>query len=147
MKSNYSIGPIQQEWENSEVGQIQYEFFCLRGHNWVHFAYRPQCTVTFKSNFTILKSESVSILSKRIIWAYSFEKKSSWVLALVLKSIFLRDRSLSDFFTVKKCKIVKGNPYLTENQVSKTKISCSTDNYNDMCHICGGSLDSSCNWA
>ena len=29
---------------------------CLRGHNWVHFAHRLWCTVTFNSNFAILKT-------------------------------------------------------------------------------------------
>ena len=28
----------------------------LRGHDWVHFAHRLQCTVTLNSNFTILKT-------------------------------------------------------------------------------------------
>ena len=32
---------------------------CLRGHNWVHFAHRLQCTVTLNSNFNILKPEIV----------------------------------------------------------------------------------------
>ena len=26
----------------------------LRGHNWVHFVHRPQCTVTLNSDFSIL---------------------------------------------------------------------------------------------
>ena len=28
----------------------------LRGHNWQHFAHRPQCTVTLNSNFAIFKT-------------------------------------------------------------------------------------------
>ena len=32
----------------------------LRGHNWVHFVHRPQCTVTLNSNFAILKTSSNS---------------------------------------------------------------------------------------
>ena len=28
----------------------------LRGHNWVHFAHRPWCSVTLNSNFAILKT-------------------------------------------------------------------------------------------
>ena len=28
---------------------------CLRGHNWLHFAHRLECTVTLNSNFAILK--------------------------------------------------------------------------------------------
>ena len=31
-------------------------FKFLRGHNWVHFAYSPQCTITLNLNFAILKT-------------------------------------------------------------------------------------------
>ena len=30
----------------------------LRGHNWVHFAHRLQCTLTMNSNFAILKTRN-----------------------------------------------------------------------------------------
>ena len=43
------------EWggtQNAEaLKQVTTDF---RGHNWVHFAYRPQCTVTLNSNFAFL---------------------------------------------------------------------------------------------
>ena len=30
-------------------------YWLFKGHNWVHFAHRSQCTVTLNSNFAILK--------------------------------------------------------------------------------------------
>ena len=62
-------------------------------------------------------------------------KKRRRVLALFIDS-FLRNRSLSDarWFYGKKCKIGKGNLYLTESQLSLNKICCASDNYNYMCH-------------
>ena len=33
-----------------------YNLHILRGHNWVHFAHRPWCTVTLNSKFAILKT-------------------------------------------------------------------------------------------
>ena len=53
-------------------------------------------------------------------------------------SIFLRSRSLSDarWFYGKKCKIGKGNLYLTENQLSWNEVCCASDNHNYMCQTC-----------
>ena len=57
------------------------------------------------------------------------------VIALFI-SIFLRNRSLSDarWFCGKKCKIGKGNLYLTENRLSWNEMCCASDNHNYMCH-------------
>ena len=59
------------------------------------------------------------------------------VLAL-FKSIFLRNRSLSDarWFYGKKRKIGKGNLYLTENRLSWNEMWCTPDNHTYMCHTC-----------
>ena len=46
-------------------------------------------------------------------------------------------------FTLKKCKIGKGNRYLTENWLIRNEMWCVADNYNYMCHVCvKGFLDS-----
>ena len=80
----------------------------LRGHNWVHFVHRLQCTVILNSNCTILKTWNY--FNKRIIWAYSFEEKKKRQVFALFESIFLRNRSLSNtrWFYSKKCKIEKG---------------------------------------
>ena len=44
--------------------------------NWVHFAHRPSCVVTWNSNLAILKPEFIFSKSERIIWAYSFVTKN-----------------------------------------------------------------------
>ena len=64
-------------------------------------------------------------------------KKRRRVLALFI-SIFLRNQSLSDarWFYGKKCKIGKGNLYLTEIWLSWNEMCCASDNHNYMCHIC-----------
>ena len=58
----------------------------------------------------------------------------------VLKSIFLRNRSLSNarwfYGKKKKCKIGKGNLYLTENWLGWNEMCCAADNHNYMCHTC-----------
>ena len=36
----------------------------------------------------------------------------------------------------KKCKIGKGNLYLSENRISRNEMLCAADNHNNMCHIC-----------
>ena len=48
------------------------------------------------------------------------------------------NRSLSDarWFCGKKCKIGKGNLYLTENRLSWNEMCCASDNHNYMCHTC-----------
>ena len=50
-------------------------------------------------------------------------------------SIFLRNKSLIDarWFYGKKHKIVKGNMYLTGNQLSRNEMWCAVDNHNCMC--------------
>ena len=50
-------------------------------------------------------------------------------------------------FTIRK--IWKGNPYLTENRLSKTEMWRAVDNHNiDTCHTCAkGFLDSNFDWA
>ena len=53
----------------------------LRGHSWVHFAHRVECTVTLNSNFAI---EPIVL-----------RKKGDGFL-LFLKSIFMRNRSFSN---------------------------------------------------
>ena len=67
----------------------------------------------------------------------SFEKKG-WQVFPLFKSICLRNRSLSNarWFYSKKCKIRKGNLYLTENWLSRNKMWCTADNHYYMCHIC-----------
>ena len=54
------------------------------------------------------------------------------------KHIFLRNQSLGNtwWFHSKKCKIGKGNLYLTENWYDKNKIWSVEDNDSYMCHIC-----------
>ena len=39
-----------------------------------------------------------------------------------------------------KCKIVRGNLYLTEDQLSRKEMWCAADNHNNMCHICAKEL-------
>ena len=39
-----------------ESFEIYWAIVSLRGHNCVHFAHRPQCTVTLNSKFAILKT-------------------------------------------------------------------------------------------
>ena len=41
---------------------------------------------------------------------------------------------------LKKCKIGKGNMYLTENRLSRIKMWCAADDHNYMCHICAKEL-------
>ena len=55
----------------------------------------------------------------------------------LFKSIFLRNRSLSNarWFWCKKCKIGKGNLFLTENRLSRNEMWCESDNHNNMSHI------------
>ena len=49
----------------------------------------------------------------------------------------------ASWFYGKKCKIGKGNLYLTENQLSRNEMWCVADIYNYMCNICAkGFLDS-----
>ena len=75
------------------------------------------------------------------------QKKKRRVFAL-FKSIFLRNRPLSNarWFYGKKCKIEKGNLYLTENQLSLNQMCCAADNHNYMCHTCAKEfLDSNFN--
>ena len=43
-------------------------------------------------------------------------------------------------FAVKKPKIGKGNLYLTENRLSRNEMLCSSDNHNNMRHICAKEL-------
>ena len=54
-----------------------------------------------------------------------FLKAFSWETDLLV--------ALGDF-TVKKRKIWKGNPYVTENRLSENKMWCAADNHNDTCH-------------
>ena len=47
-----------------------------------------------------------------------------------------------------KMQVGKGNLYLTENQLSRNKKWCASDNHNNMCHICAKELlDSNFNQA
>ena len=105
----------------------------LRGHNWQHFAHRPQCYVTSNSTSLSLKPEKIFNPSKKIIWAYSFVKKRRRVMALFI-SIFLKKRSLSNarWFLAEKRKIEKGNLYLTKNWFGKNESCCAKDNHNYM---------------
>ena len=93
----------------------------LRGHNWTHFVHMLQCTVTPNSNFAILKKlKLISIRVKELFEPIALGKKGDGFLAL-FKSIFLRNRSLSNarWFYSKKRKIRKGNLYLTENRLGR----------------------------
>ena len=107
---------------------------CLRGHNWVHFSHRPQCTVTMNWNFTILKPEIVfnwNIFEPIVLWKKGkgfllFLKAFSWKTDLLV--------TLCDF-TVIHTKLGKGNLYLTENWFSRNEMWCVVVNYNHMGHI------------
>ena len=84
---------------------------------------------------------------KKIIWAYSFAKKSRWVL-LILKAFSKETDHLSNarWFYAKQGKIGKGNIYSTKNRLNDNDMWCESDNHNYMCHLCAkGLLDSNLN--
>ena len=118
-------------------GIVLCQFSLLRGHNWQHFAHRPQCTVTLNSKFAIFKTWKLfSIRVKELNEPIVLWKKRRRVIALFI-SIFLRNLSLSNarWFYGKKRKIGKGNLYLTENPLSGNEMWCVAKNNNYMCHI------------
>ena len=121
----------------------------LRGHNWVLFPHRPQCTVTLNSNLRYLKNLKLfSIGIKELFEPIALWKKKRQQGFALFKSIFLRNQSFSSarWFYGKKRKIVKGNLYLTENWLHRNKIWHAADNHSYMCHVCAkGSLDSNFN--
>ena len=94
------------------------------------------CYLEFKLSY-LKNLKLFSIGVKDLIWACSFVKKRRRVLTLFI-NIFLRNQSLSDarWFYGKKCKIGKGNLYLTEKRISWNEICCAADNHNYMCHTC-----------
>ena len=111
----------------------------LRGHNWLHFSNRLSCTVTNEFKLRYLKNLKLfSIRVKEIFESVVLQKQKATGFLLFLKSILLSNGSLSNarWFHGKKHKIGKGNPYLTENWLSKNDVWCTADNHNYMCHIC-----------
>ena len=99
------------------------------------------CYHEFKLRY--LKNKKLfSIRVKELFKPIVLRKKKATCFAL-FKSIFLRNRSLSInamWFYSKKCKIGKGNLYLTEKQLSWNKMCCAADNHNYMCHTCAKEL-------
>ena len=82
--------------------------------------------------------------SKRIIWAYSFtkkKKKESDRFFAIFKSIFLKNRSLSNawWWFCGKTQNWEGNLYFTENRLSRNEMRRASDNH-IMCHICAKEL-------
>ena len=69
----------------------------------------------------------MKLFSIRVYSVAEKKKKGRRVVAL-FKSIFSRNWSLSNarWFYGKKCKIEKGIPYLTENQLGKNELWCAT---------------------
>ena len=106
-------------------------FYCLRGHNWVHFAHRiVYCYVEFKLLY--LKNQKLFLIRvKELFEPISSAKKARQVFAL-FKSIFLRNRSLSNARWIydKRRKTGKGNLYLTESRWSWNEMYCAADNHN-----------------
>ena len=94
------------------------------------------CYHEFKLRY-LKKQKLFSIWVKELFEPTVLRKKRRWLFAL-FKSIFLRNRSLSNarWFYDKKCKIEKGNLYLTENRSSWNEMCCAADNHNYMCHTC-----------
>ena len=79
-----------------------------------------------------------SIRVKENIWTYSFLRKQGDKFLLFLK-VFSWETDLWVMlgeFTVKKCKIGKGNLYLIENWLSWNDMRCAAANHNYMCHTC-----------
>ena len=74
--------------------------------------------------------ELFSIWVKTIIQAYSLAKKSQQIFALFksIEKLMLHDIKL-------KKQIGKENPYLTENQFTKSEMWCAANNHNSQWHV------------
>ena len=113
----------------------------LRGHNWVLLPYRLQYTVTFNSNFAIIKTwNCFQLKSKNYLSLQFCEKKKPtgfcfwfcfcflflFLFCFVFLSIFSGNRSFSNArcFYGKKRKIMKGNLYLNEIWFSRNEMWC-----------------------
>ena len=99
------------------------------------------CYLEFKLHYhKNLKLFSIRVkeLFEPIVLPKKKKKKKRQQVFALFKSIFLRNQSLSNtrWFYGKKCKIGKGNLYLTENWLSWNKMCCTAINHNYMCHTC-----------
>ena len=112
----------------------------LRGHNWVLFSpIGHSVLLPWIQTLLSLKPEIVFKWNKRIcvpiiLWK---KKKKKIRVFVVFKIIFLRNRSFSNARCIygKKCKIGKGNLYLTENRFSRGEMWCAVVNHNHMRHM------------
>ena len=87
------------------------------------------CYLEFK--FCYLKNMKLCLIIVKELFEHILQKQSMGFSPL--KSISLRNRSLSDF-RVKNTKL-RRNLYLIENWLCRNKIWCVVDNYTYMCHM------------
>ena len=97
----------------------------IRGHNWVHFTHRlVYCYHEFKLRY--LKNQKLFSTTVKALFEPTVLRKKRRRIFALFKSIFLRNRSLSNarWFYGKKRKIGKGNLYLRGYCTPNQKWAC-----------------------